>query len=251
MVVSVEVILKIGEYILPLLRQQEDKTLQGSIILYKVIKDQAELKLFRSLKRIRKKFIVLHQLEFTHENYSAILPMHRCHNRRCKKCRGDHMCHKNSRELEGECDYLIIGVNSVTILKVKGVSFVNEKEDEKRLDGCIEKAKMQRYKVRRLVQSISSTVKISEYTVLPNINRNDIPAKYLEDDTLLFSEDLEHLETIEEKKVLCFLLGLWLIDQRGKWNFSSCKIAFCGRNADKVHENRIPGLTYKDPTEIL
>ena len=39
---------------------------------------EAEVKVFRCFEELRRKVIILHQLEYTHEQYSAFLPCHPC-----------------------------------------------------------------------------------------------------------------------------------------------------------------------------
>ena len=61
------------------------------------------------LKKSKLSCLVIHQLEFTHKQYSAFLPEHgKCTKKKCKNGPEDHHCHKPLKETEGECDFVVV-----------------------------------------------------------------------------------------------------------------------------------------------
>ena len=208
---------------------------------------EAEVKLYRILEGMNKNYLVIHQLEFTHEQYSAFVGKHLCNKKNCKRGPQDHPCHKEAKEFEGECDIVVVGENFVAVFEVKALNLKSTKEDELKLQGCCESALKQRNRMKMLIQSICSSVMIFEFTVFPNISKDEVRKGYLKDETLLFCEDLEIVTSIfnEERlslstlqksardKLCCSLLGLWCIDNEGKWNFDECGLTSCIQEIDQ------------------
>ena len=201
----------------------------------------AEVIVYRSLELIKKNHLVIHQLEFTHEQYSAFVPNHQC-----KKTK------KQKREREGECDFVVVGENFVAVLEVKGLSFDNAEDDNtklKKFKGCCRSARTQRKRMNDLIKSIDSSVMIFEFTVFPNISMDELDQQYFDlcDESILFGDELEHLELITNycetfssrtpkqvmNKLCCSLLGLWCINQENRWELTDCCFSKCLTNIDQ------------------
>ena len=214
---------------------------------------EAEVRVYRGLEEIDSSSIVIHQLDYTHEQYSAFIPDHLCNKKKCKK---------RPRELEGECDFIVMGDRFVAVLEVKGLSLQNTESDTIKFKGCCDSATTQRKRMRDLVNSIDPSVMVYEFTIFPNISMNDkLEERYLYDETILFNEDLENMVLIidccEEflplpistadfktvrDKLCCSLLGLWCINQKNKWNLSDCSLSKSIKDVDeklkKAHVTR-------------
>ena len=217
---------------------------------------EAEVIVYRRLEEIDKNSssssIVIHQLDYTHEQYSAFIPAHLCNKKKCKK---------GPRELEGECDFIVIRDRFVAVLEVKGLSLQNTESDTIKFKGCCDSATTQRKRLRDLVKSIDPSVMVYEFTIFPNISMNELEERYLYDETILFNEDLENMVLIidccEEflplpistadfktvrDKLCCSLLGLWCINQKNKWNLPDCSLSKSIKDVDeklkKAHVTR-------------
>ena len=87
---------------------------------------EAEVRLYRCFEDIKTSCVVIHQLEFTHKQYSAFLPNHgKCTKKRCEKGPDPHPCHKQPRDTEGECDFVVVGDAFVAVFEVKGLSLLD------------------------------------------------------------------------------------------------------------------------------
>ena len=219
---------------------------------------EAEVEVYRCLEEVNTNNIVIHQLDYTHEQYSAFLPEHRCNKRKCKKDSEDHFCHKTLRELEGECDFIVIGDKFVAVIEVKGLSLQNTEEDLVKLDGCCDSAVMQRKRMRNLIESINPLVTVFEFTIFPNISMEEMEEKYLSDETILFREDLENMALIiycceafslssvptlnmrtARERLCCSLLGLWCMNQDNKWDLDECSLSKCVIDVDNKLRNAL------------
>ena len=240
--------------------------LEGQNVMEKEHQDsyEAEVKLYRSLEDMNKNYLVIHQLEFTHEQYSAFVGEHLCNKKNCKKGPQDHPCHKEAKEVEGECDIVVVGENFVAVFEVKALNFENTKEDEYKLQGCYSTALKQRKRMKSLIQSVCSSVMIFEFTVFSNISIDEVRKGYLKDETLLFREDLEivtsifneehlSLSTLQNSardRLCCLLLGLWCIDKEGKWNFDKCGLPSCIKEIDQKLRKALVTRKSVDEDEI-
>ena len=207
---------------------------------------EAEVKVFRILEEMKLCYLVLHQLEYTHEQYSAFLPKHSCNKKKCSKGAEVHQCHQPLKNVEGENDFIVVGKNFAAVLEVKGLSFPSipcSQDDWKaRIKGCCEDALKQRKKIVDLIQSLNHSLVVFQFTVFSNISSEDIHEDYFVDETLLFSDDLDHLVAIidwcgtfsaitsrlknaDRNKIKCCLLGLWCINQENKWDLTKCSLA--------------------------
>ena len=219
---------------------------------------EAEVKLYRTLEEMKNSYIVIHQLEFSHEQYSAFLPSHFCNKKGCKKGPKDHQCHKEAKGIEGECDIVVVGKNFVAIIEVKGVCLLGDEKDSPKMKGCCESALMQRKRTKDLVQSIDSSVNVFTFTAFPNISINEVDEQYLKNATLLFSDDLKHLNSIMQyceeyasllvlskdsreagDRICRCLLGLWLINVDNSWDQKHSKndITFCIQDISEKLKN--------------
>ena len=208
---------------------------------------EAEVKLFRRFEEIQEDCLIIHQLEFTHDQYSAFVNEHQCSKKQCKKRPKVHPCHKQSSEIEGECDFVVAGENFVAVFEVKGLHLQHTEEDERKFEGCCESAILQRDKMKVLIQSIDSAVMFFQFTVFPNIFIDEMQKRYYDDGTLLFADDLENLVSIidaceqfsslstlkRRSMIKCCLLGLWCIDQKGMWDVTSGDLTKCIKDIDE------------------
>ena len=208
---------------------------------------EAEVKVYRRLEEMKKNYIVIHQLEFTHEHYSAFLKDHLCNTKRCKRGQSDHPCHKEPKQTEGECDFLVMGQSFVAVLEVKGLRLQYTDEDKIKLKGCCESAFLQRKRIKELIHAMHSSVRIFEFTCFPNIFVDDVEEIYHKDDTILFREDLESIDSkidsygddssivskIAMERLRCSLLGLWCINHDGEWNLKKCTLTYCIKEIDQ------------------
>ncbi|KAL5253232.1 hypothetical protein ACHWQZ_G013116 [Mnemiopsis leidyi] len=214
---------------------------------------EAEVRLYRCFEEIKTNCLVIHQLEFTHEQYSAFLSEHgKCTKNGCKKGLDEHPCHKLPKEIEGECDFVVVGDNFVAVFEVKGLSLNDATNGEVRFMGCCESAKGQRKRMKDLINSICPSVRVYEFTVFPNISYKEIDSRKLKDRTIIFKNRIESISTIIEncasskdksiskadakamrKTLSSCLLGLWCIDKENKWNMDQSILAYCIKEVDQ------------------
>ena len=223
----------------------------------------AEMKVFRSFEDLKSdEIIVIHQLEYTNEQYSSFLPEHKFDK-------------KSKSNKHGETDFVVIGINFVAVFEVKGLNVLKissrddleaccskltsmccvrrqqreiskREENNLKLKGCCEDAVRQRTRMVNLVKNINSSVDVYQFTIFPNISKDDVDKRYLTDKTLVFSEQLNDFtsffnENIPQDPFLCrdmrlikrSLLGLWCINQDNKWDVTSCSLLECILNVDE------------------
>ena len=225
--------------------------LEGQNIQEKEHQDsyEAEVRLYRSLEEIEGNFLAIHQLDFTHEQYSAFVGQHLCNKKRCKKGEEEHPCHKEKNLIEGECDMVVLGENFVMIFEVKALNLRHSKEDELKLQGCYESALLQINRMKELIHSIEPSVMVFGFAVFPNISTDEINEILPKGEKLLFREDLKiigsticcckemaSLTTISKsarEKLECCLLGLWCIDPEGQWDLTKSGLSWCIKDIDQ------------------
>ena len=245
----------------------EDVELEGQNAAEKELQEgyEAEVKVYRCLEEVQSNVIVIHQLDYTHEQYAAFLPDHPCNAKKCKRGLGTHDCHQPKKNVEGETDFVVIGMKFVAVLEVKGLSLQSFTEDvgELKMKGCVEDAFRQRKRMVDLIRSVDSTLMVYEFTLFTNVSREEVDEKYLSDKTLLFSEDLDHLVQIIDscevfssnalksgiiKNVAWCLLGLWCIDEDNKWDVATCSLPKCIMDIDSKLRRAL--VTRKSVDEI-
>ena len=228
-----------------------DGELEGKAAAYKELQDgyEAEVKVYRCFEELKRNVIVIHQIEYTHEQYSAFVPEHNCTKKRCKKGPEVHPCHQPDKNLDGETDFVVIGPDFVAVFEVKGLEIPNNQEcSSETLRGCTEDAARQRSKMVNLIKHLETDLDVSiqvyQFTIFPNISKGEIDEGYLSDTTLVFSEDIETLtswfdanipssDTIPENitsamiSVKHSLLGLLCTNTDNKWNTSDCSLSKC------------------------
>ena len=212
---------------------------------------EAEVRLYRCFEEIKTNCLVIHQLEFTHEQYSAFLPEHgKCTQHGCKKKPENHPCHKQPKQVEGECDYVVVGDNFVAVFEVKGLSLQGTTNNEIRFKGCCESAKGQRQRMKALIHAICPSAKFCEFTVFPNISYEEVASWKLKDRTIIFKNRLQSVSTIlgncaknptrsradakATRRILSScLLGLWCIDRENKWDLNRASFASSIKEIDQ------------------
>ena len=210
---------------------------------------EAEVKVYRCLEELEKDYIVIHQLDYTHKQYSAFVGDHNCNNKRCKKGKNGHLCHKDPKQTEGETDFVLVGKTFVAIFEIKALKFQSTEEDKCMWQGCCEGATLQRKRMKGLIQSIDPSQMVFEFTVFPNVSIDEVNEDFVKDETILFSEDIKILKTITDcceelislttvrmdvrEKLKCCLLGLRCINHDESWNLDKCHLTKCILDIDQ------------------
>ena len=116
----------------------EDVELEGQTLAEKNLQEgyEAEVKVFRRFEELRGDVIVLHQLEYTHEQYCSFIPGHKCNKKNCEKGPEVHPCHQVKGNIDGETDFVVISSTFVAVFEVKGLFLENTDEDDKKFEGC-------------------------------------------------------------------------------------------------------------------
>ena len=168
---------------------------------------QAEVQVYRALEKLKKKILVLHSFEYTHGHYSLFV--------------GDHSvltsgkkCSMKDKEIEGECDFVVLGPDYVVVIEVKNVfidcNATNEVicETFQALTSTFNKSLDQRRKTVVLIKSILGTngagISIHQYSVYPNLNKIFKSKFNIKDDllsTIIFKEDLETFNCFWEMNI--------------------------------------------------
>ena len=232
---------------------------------------EAEVKVYRCFESLDRDIVVLHQLEYSHEQYSAFIPGHICQKKNCRKMCGkncvqdseehilrEHPCHNPPTNIEGECDFVAIGSDFVAVFEVKGLQLeptVQSDVAEKMFHGCCNDALKQRKRMTDLLTSIDSSITIHEFTVLSNIIRRDTVGSQT---NLVFKDDLDnfvrwfdvHIPLLSKdsianwktEKLMQSLLGLWCINIDNKWDFGKFALTRCIKEVNdkllKAHVTR-------------
>ena len=247
---------------------------------------EAEVKLYRSFEELRMaNLLVIHQLEYTHGQYLAFLPDHLCETKNCvgrivdspkdselgskspKKLpvpQKDHRCHNQIFNKEGECDFVVVGIDFVAVFEVKAFSLKKlEHRDEagkqERFKVCCDGAIKQRNKIIDLIKSIDSSVMVFGFTVLNNMSIDDFTSMGLRIDRrdLLLSDDFtnfakwfdENIHALKNQsvdnqvviveKIKCYLLGLWCMNNKNFFAENKCNFAQCIKNVDNFLKKAI------------
>ena len=209
----------------------------------------AEVRVFRCFEEVKDNCVVIHQLKWTHEQLSAWIRDHKCSKERCKIGPDDHPCHKKPMEDEGECDFIVIGDSFVAVFEVKGLSLQGDSTvDEDKLESCCDNARTQRNRMVDLIKNINPLVTTYDFTVFPNIPVELVSERYLVDETIMFSDELEKLivdccesfssqATSDDKtameRLCCCLLGLWCIKRDNKYEVTDGSLAKCITDIDR------------------
>ena len=203
----------------------ETVQLEGQNLSEKELQDgyEAEVKVFRSFENLKRNVIVVHQLQYTHEQYSAFLSDHMCNKVDCKNGPEEHVCHQAKANVDGETDFVVMGDNFSAVFEVKGLKVsknetcsccpkIISKCDVRRdgipssvqnmnavkFEACCKDATRQRRRMINLIKLIDPLLMVYEFTVFPNISSEDVDEQYLSDGTLLFGEDLDNFNLMIE-----------------------------------------------------
>ena len=176
---------------------------------------ETEVKVYRALEKVDGNFIVLHSFKYSHHQYR--LCAGKSHIRKgCLKCKG-----KNSGNLHGECDFLIICADKFIVIEVKNMDNIDgdqivECEPDfhlcsigedwqpecttiklQALIGTYRKSAEQRSRVVELIRFIDQDATILQFTAYPNFS---IRFK----DQFQFSENTELRLTDNELSTIIF-----------------------------------------------
>lgn len=232
---------------------------------------QAEVEVYRCFEELERDVIVIHQLEYTHKQYSAFVPQHNCTKKKCEKGPGIHPCHKSDNNKEGENDFVVIGPDFVAVFEVKGlivskyqsccyeliskcsvrrngVQLSVQEKNAVKFEGCCEGAARQRHRMVTLFEHLNNSMNVFQFTIFPNISKEEVDEEYyLSDSTLLFSEVLENftswfneriplavnnLVNVNSNTVKCCLLGLWCLSTDNSYDTSDCSLFRCIKDVD-------------------
>ena len=194
---------------LPRIKNRNYDTERGHQIGY-----EAEVKLYRTFEKLKRNLIVIHHLEYTHDQYFAFVPEHLCDSRSCKagtvqsskrnkkyswqssedsstladhdppllqlvQLQTEHPCHNQSNNKDGECDFVVIGEGFVVVFEVKASCVARLKNRDsagklERFKASYASALRQREKIIALIRSVTPDVPVFGYTVFSNISREDL-----------------------------------------------------------------------------
>ena len=235
-------------------------TLEGLNLAEKELQDgyEAEVKLYRHLEDLPEPALIFHGVEYTHDQCSAFLPNHVCSNMKCSKDIKPHPCHKVSKEVEGECDFILIGNNYVALFEVKGLHFTDKSDpyNAVRFQGSCEDALRQIKRIEEFVKGVCNDVQILKFIVFSNLCYEEcMPLIGEESDSskifrnsLVFSDDLDSFNPWFDLKVtqnlskveldLSFLkevlLGVCCFDIDNRYDIECCSL-----------KNRVMGIDEK------
>ena len=225
----------------------EEGELKGRVASYIELQDAyiAEVKVYRCFEELKRDVLVIHQIEYTHKQYSAFVPQHDCNKKRCNHEPEARSCHQPDKNIDGENDFVVIGPDFVAVFEVKGLE-ISDNIDcaSDMIKGCCEDAARQRNRMVNLVKHLNSSIDVYQFTIFPNISRGEVDEGYLSDTTLVFSEELENLtswfdmnipssvtdlDSINStmSSIKFSLLGLWCINKDNEWDTSDCSFPKC------------------------
>ena len=225
----------------------EEGELKGQVASYIELQDGyiAEVKVYRCFEELERDVLVIHQIEYTHEQYSAFVPQHDCNKKRCNHEPEARSCHQPDKNIDGETDFVVIGPDFVAVFEVKGLE-ISDNIDcaSDSIKGCCEDAARQRNRMVNLVEHLNGSVDVYQFTIFPNISKVEVDEGCLSDKTLVFSEELEDLtswfdmnisssvtdlDSINSamSSIKCSLLGLWCFNKDNKWDTSDCSVLKC------------------------
>ena len=160
---------------------------------------EAEVMVYRGLAGLKENLIVLHSLQYTHDQYCLCVESHNRDKRRCKGC-------KNPFNKDGECDFLVLGPEYCVIMEVKNIMLdggykPNDPKLTKALLGTFRKSVEQREKISSLIKGIDKEATILTFTVYPNFSKKfkyqfqscektALPLTDTELSTIVFQEDI-------------------------------------------------------------
>ena len=132
------------------IEEEDEKRLQANY--------EGEVVVFRVLEKLKEKNItVVHGFEYTHQQYQM------CDKHDRKGCAS---CKKNASIIEGECDFIVIGINYAVIIEVKNVPSTDEGNLTKTFENSLKQRKRTKRLVEGLVKQIFEGFATDQYVVL-------------------------------------------------------------------------------------
>ena len=233
---------------------------------------EAEVKVYRALEKLEESVVVLHGLKYTHQQF---VEFNEGHDRRnCVDCR------KAKFNIDGECDFVVIGEGYFVILEVKNIPLTENIASE--FGGSLEKSQKQAKEMKKYIDNITKKVSdgkckcfpILLFSAFPTTKREQVHQYLLEDDTraVLFADDIEELnswwgvnvkndikspkkekgeaslDVTEQDKVKEILLAIWCTDKE-QCDLSKCSLGRCIADTDQalrqgkitfLSKNRLP-----------
>ena len=224
---------------------------------------ETEVKVYRALEKLEESLLVLHGLKYTHQQYAEFDKDH--DRRNCVNCG-----RKAKFNIDGECDFVVIGEGYFVILEVKNIPLSENIARE--FDGSLKKSRRQAEKMKDFIQNITKKVSngdykcfpISLFSVFPTIKREQVH-QCLPEDTIravLFAEDIEalnnwwglnvtnkmspkkeldhcaeerekSLDMTKQDKVKEILLAIWCTDKK-QCDINRCSLGRCISDTDQA-----------------
>ena len=183
---------------------------------------EAEGVLYRALERLDENIIVLHSLPYRHGDYQLFVGDHQS-----KKRKGQ-ICRMKDKEREEECDFVVMCDNCFVVIEVKNVVDVKEAVEKSQLYEAVSKTLEdsvdQRMRTVRLIQGISKSSIVYQFTACPNFSKKNCEFLMLNEvqiSSMMFKEDIDGLSTwwrghvkqpdipVDLQRVKHILLALW------------------------------------------
>ena len=205
----------------------------------------AEVEVYRCFEELERDVLVIHQIKYTHQQYSAFVPDHNCTSKKCQKPEVHPCHHDDEKNAEGENDFVVIGPDFVADFEVKGHEIpANKNCASDMFKGYCVDAARQRNRMVKLVEHLNGSVDVYQFTIFPNISKKEVDAGYLSDATLLFSEEFKSFNSWFEANICSLgtgprninsamisvkgsLLGLWCIKTDNNGDTSDCSLSKC------------------------
>ena len=208
---------------------------------------EAEVIVYRALERLEEKLIVLHNFEYTHHQYRLCDSKHV--RKGCSKCKG-----KNAANKEGECDFLVVGLNFFVIIEVKdmhhlGLPDVKNQIDDSEssackhlgaLNGTFHKSLKQRKRMVELIQSIDTNAEVLHFTAYPNFSKEykmEFQLSEKELASIIFKEDLIDLNSKENSEFSFPVADVW--EKKPPTRLIQTGASMC-RKARDIFSRRVP-----------
>ena len=167
---------------------------------------EAEVTVYRCLQDSDENIIVLHSFQYTHHQYRLCDKNHV--RKGCRKC-------KNASNVEGECDFLVIGETFFVLIEVKNIKNnlpegkKDKVEQSRILSGTFNKSVQQRKKTAQLIRAIGKRSKVLQFTAYPEFSKEfheEFQLNPNEIDTIIFKDDLNNFGNWWDKNVKDFVL---------------------------------------------
>ena len=205
---------------------------------------EVEVEVFRALEEIDN-VIVLHGLKYTHGQFKECVPSHTSSD-----------CKKKDEEMEGECDFVVVGDNFLAVLEVKSPD-MDGKKPEKMIKDRYKESIKQRERTSELIKGVfeqchSNVPFIFEFSSFNRLTQDQVQTHgnfsneqkksiILKHDLIDFknwwtenvlSEVTDGMQLLEHRPINV-LLGLWTADIKTVCNPEKCSLTHCILDIDE------------------